>query len=197
MRRFRSLSAALSLHAWLALWAPSAAFASPTYPPTIQAQLGLAQAPDCTLCHRDDVGGIGTVVRPFGRTMVEHFGLTGGSNIAALRAALEGDDAEHLDSDGDGIADIDELRAGTNPNVGASGVEAAPDVPLPETGCAFVQPSATGGTALLVLVGMALVLARRRTIPRARLNSTKTCHVVPRVTQLQTASTHRDSGVQQ
>ncbi len=182
MRRFRSLSAALSLQALLALLAPSAAFASPTYPPTIQAQLGLAQAPDCTLCHRDDVGGIGTVVRPFGRTMVERFGLTGGSTTAALRAALEGDDAEHVDSDGDGIADIDELRAGTNPNVGASGVEVAPDVPLPETGCAFAGASATGGTALLMLVGVGLVLARRRTTARARLNPNKTSRVIPRVT---------------
>jgi MYXO-CTERM domain-containing protein len=171
MRRLRSLS----LPGLLALLAPTPAFASPTYPPTIQAQLGLAQTPDCTLCHRDDNGGIGTVVRPFGRTLVEQFGLTGGSNTAALKAAIEGDDAEHLDSDGDGVPDIDELRAGTNPNVGASGV----------------------ATALLVLVGVGLVVARRRrsrTTQRARRSAK---NILLGATQLQTAAFYRGSGEQQ
>ena len=141
----------------------ASASASPTYPPTIQAQLELTAAPDCTLCHRDDAGGTGTVIRPFGRTMIDHFGLTGGSNIVALKAALEGDDAEHLDSDGDGVPDIEELRVGTNPNVGASGVEAASDAPLPETGCAFTaRPPAREAPFSTALVGLALALARRR-----------------------------------
>lgn len=144
------------------------AFASPTYPPTIQAQLGLTAAPDCILCHRDDAGGVGTVIRPFGRTMIDHFGLTGGSNIVALKAALEGDDAEHLDSDGDGVPDIEELRAGTDPNVGASGVEAASDVPLPETGCTFLaRPPASRAPLSTALAGLVLVLARRRRRARA------------------------------
>jgi hypothetical protein len=145
----------VSLHAFTA-------FASPVYPITIQMQLGLARAPDCTLCHRDDNGGIGTVIRPFGRTMIERFGLTGGSNIAALKSAIEGDDAEHVDSDGDGVPDIDELRAGTDPNVGVSGIESS-DVPLPETGCsvaigAFTRP---GKVWLLGFLFAAVTLAWR------------------------------------
>jgi hypothetical protein len=129
-------------------------------------QLGLANAPDCTLCHRDDGGGAGSVIRPFGRTMMDRFGLTGMSNVAALKAAIEGDDAEHVDSDGDGVPDIDELRAGTNPNVGASGVEIS-DVPLPETGCSIshraLARSASGWLLGLLVVGVCL--ARRRRAP--------------------------------
>lgn len=140
------------------------ASASPTYPPTIEAELMLERAPDCTLCHRDDNGGIGTVVRPFGRTMLGHFQLTGGNNTGLLKAALAGDDAEHLDSDGDGVPDIDELRMGTDPNVGASGTEAPLDVPLPETGCALaarVQASRYAWLGFL-LVGFAAWVRRSR-----------------------------------
>jgi MYXO-CTERM domain-containing protein len=139
------------------------AFASPTYPAIIQSELQLMQAPDCTLCHRDDLGGAGTVIRPFGRTLMGHFQLTGGNNIAALKAALAGDEAQHSDSDGDGVGDIDELLMNTNPNVGVSGVETAPDVPLPETGCALAHGAPSGGAAWgLTLAALSLFFARRR-----------------------------------
>ena len=140
----------------------ASAFASPTYPPTIQSDLGLAQAPDCTLCHRDQLGGAGTVVRPFGRTLIDHFQLTGNNNVALLKAALAGDDAQNLDSDGDGVTDIDELRMGTNPNVGVSGVEAGPDVPLPETGCALAVRSPVSDLSVLLVMCVGLGFFARR-----------------------------------
>jgi len=126
--------------------------ASITYPPAIQSELMLAKAPECTLCHRNDLGGAGTVVRPFGRTLVTQFGLVGGANSGALRAALSASDAAGFDSDGDGTSDIDELRMDTDPNVGASGVETAPDVPLPQTGCALGARSAQRGSLFLPLL---------------------------------------------
>ncbi len=138
------------------------AHASPTYPPTIKLDLDLAQVPDCTLCHRDQLGGAGTVIRPFGRTLIDHFQLTGNNNVALLKAALASDDSQNLDSDGDGVTDIDELRMGTNPNVGASGVEAGPDVPLPETGCAFAVRSPAGDAALLAVMFVTLGFFARR-----------------------------------
>jgi hypothetical protein len=144
-----------------ALLAVVSSWASPTYPPTIQSELMLEHMPDCTLCHRDDLGGVGTVIRPFGRTMLNHFMLTGGNNVNLLKAALQGDDAEHLDSDGDGVPDIDELRMGTDPNVGLSGVEEPLDVELPQTGCALgARGQSDGRTAALLFVG--LVIFRRR-----------------------------------
>ncbi len=145
----------------------STAAASPPYPVTIQLYAKLAKAPDCVLCHRDDNGGAGTVVRPFGRTLM-HLGATGANNIGALNAALKTDEADHLDSDGDGATDIQELRAGTNPNIGSSGQEATPDFPLPETGCAL---AAGGSRPLPVTIGAAFTgfaLLRRRFGSRKR-----------------------------
>lgn len=134
--RARGLRVALGAALLFSTLSSRRAAASATFPGTIQAQLGLTSPPGCTLCHRSDLGGAGTVISPFGRTMVNHFGLTG-SNIDALKGALAGSDAEHLDSDGDGAPDIEELRAGSDPNVGLSGEPAPLGVPLPETGCNF------------------------------------------------------------
>jgi len=94
--------------------------------------------------------------------MLNHFQLTGGNNVNLLKEALAGDDAEHLDSDGDGVPDIDELRMGTDPNVGASGVEAPLDVPLAETGCAFAAGPPGRASAALALLFLGLAIFRRR-----------------------------------
>lgn len=144
---------------------PGQAVASPGYPPLIQAELGLANPPDCTLCHRDSLGGPGTVVRPFGRLMMSHFQLSGGSNLGALKAALAGDAGEHLDIDSDGVPDLEELRAGSDPNVGASGEQPAVDLPLPETGCALGSGAGRAGASRLLFVALCLLLVRRRRVP--------------------------------
>jgi hypothetical protein len=146
------------------------ALASLSFPPAIQSELSLGKAPDCTLCHRSDAGGFGTVTRPFGRTMMTQFGLTA-ANVAALRSALAGSDAAKFDSDGDGTSDIDELRRGTDPNVGTSGVETGPNVPLPQTGCALnsslpSSPWSAGAALVVALVGCALQRRRARRATR-------------------------------
>ena len=151
----------LSIAVFLAASRGAPAFASASFPPAIQAELGLSSAPACTLCHRNDVGGIGTVVTPFGRTMMNRLGVAA-ANVGSLKAGLAADEAQHLDSDADGIGDIEELQMGTDPNVGASGEVAGLDVPLPETGCAFAARSQLSGVGALVFVGLGLILARRR-----------------------------------
>ena len=148
--RLRALSCAALL---LGSFYAAHSGASASYPLVIKAKYGLAVAPECTVCHRDTVGGLGTVTRPFGLALISHYQLAP-ANVGSLEAALAGDEAEHLDSDADGVPDIDELRAGTNPNVGASGAEAAPNVPLPETGCALGARS--GGQAGVMIVGLLL-----------------------------------------
>ncbi len=56
---------------------------SDVYPSELAVTLMLTQAQPCTLCHQSDVGGDGTVVTPFGRSMIL-LGATGNDNRATL-----------------------------------------------------------------------------------------------------------------
>ena len=87
--------------------------AMPTFPSEIQSHLGLSYAPQCTLCHGSVSGG-GPVVTPFGQAILAA-GLTmsGGST---LTNALDTLAKNKTDSNGDGVPDIDELKAGNDPN---------------------------------------------------------------------------------
>lgn len=155
---------ALSL---LATSTPAAA--SVAFPEAIKQQLELAvvpaPAPGCRLCHQSDAGGIKTVNKPFGRTMVG-LGATA-SSVPALLGALDAAETAASDSDGDGTADVTELRDGTDPNVAAEspdgGVAPSPidDVPLPQTGCGVARGEGANG-AVAAVFSLALVLLRRR-----------------------------------
>jgi MYXO-CTERM domain-containing protein len=140
---------------------PSRALASPTYPDVIASVTG-APAPPCTVCHQTAAGGLGTATKPLA-VYLRSRGLVA-SDEASLRNALAAAEAEHHDSDGDGISDFDELKAGTNPNEPPSADDQGP--PPPEYGCGNVSggppPGAEGG--LLFVVGA--LLARRRRLFR-------------------------------
>ena len=91
--------------------------------------------------------------------MVEH-GLAP-FDEAALKSALAAMESEKVDSDGDGVTDIAELKAGTDPNVGKAGTPA----PLrPEYGCTIsrIRPR-SGGTPFALLFLAALPGFFRRT----------------------------------
>ena len=139
------ICAALCALALLAL--SNDAAASTTYPEELRKYLELAAivgpAPGCRVCHQDDVGGLKTATKPVGRALISA-GAAGG-NVPSFLAALETLDAEHTDSDRDGSADLDELRAGTDPNVAMDSegtVIPMEEIPLPQTGCALVRRSA-------------------------------------------------------
>ena len=84
-----------------------------TFPTLIQSKLNMPCTPACTICHKDNLGGFGTVVEPFGKAMQAN----GLSFIeASLSPALDRLEQADTDSDGDGIGDIVELRAGQSPN---------------------------------------------------------------------------------
>ena len=95
------------------------AHGSSIYPPEVRAHLSLSYTPACTLCHETESGGFGTVTTPFGRSMMAR-GLVA-QNLGSLDTALDALAAEHTDSDGDGVPDIDELKAQVEAGIVAGG----------------------------------------------------------------------------
>jgi hypothetical protein len=150
----------------------SPAWATSEFPTAIKSHLGLSATPpeSCGLCHRNNVLGAGTVTTPFGTSMRMR-GLMPNDN-ASLTTALNRMDTDRVDSDGDTVTDIAELRAGTSPNVaqspdggagggtgegtGGGGGETVPDVRF---GCG--ANAVPGGSALAALL-MVSRLRRRR-----------------------------------
>ncbi len=97
------------------LCATTAAFASDVYLLTIRGKYDIDPVPQqCALCHTNGITGYGTVSTPFGVTLRDR-GLTAKAE-ALLDEILDELEADDVDSDGDGTSDVDELRAGTDPN---------------------------------------------------------------------------------
>lgn len=155
----RRLGSAALLTATLLLGAPAAA--SPSYPPEIKSHLGLESAPACTLCHQG-TPNYGSATTLFATTARKTYGLSA-AKTSKLDTVLDAMEADQVDSDGDGVSDIDELKAGTDPNT-AGGITAAPKPEL-VYGCqariAGGQSSGAAGLGFLTLA-LALRLARRR-----------------------------------
>lgn len=171
MKNLSSLSLACALIG-------TSALASPVYPGTVQNHLNLTQSPQCTLCHATNAGGAGTVAKPFGQAL-QALGLSGGSDVMKLQETLDTLATNGTDSDGDGVGDIDELKAGKNPNVadaapadgGTGEVPDAGDPPLPPRvipepsyGCTTVGGGLVG---LLVAMLSFWFFAARKKLPRA------------------------------
>lgn len=98
----------------------STALASPQYPTDIQTKYMLSAPPpqSCTLCHPGSTG-TGTATAPLARALQAR-GLTGG-DTTALNMALDTLETDMVDSDSDGVIDVQELRMGSNPNVADQG----------------------------------------------------------------------------
>ncbi|MBM4380514.1 MAG: hypothetical protein FJ086_14660 [Deltaproteobacteria bacterium] len=143
---------------WMLLGALPAA-ASSSFPTAVKEHVQLSQMPACALCHTGGVTGMGTVNTAFGKAL-RNEGLTAGDDDA-LRTALDALAAKGTDSDADGSGDVDELKAGRNPNLAdAPGVDAGPDAgttpqpPSPKYGCgANAVPGLGGLVALMVVAG--------------------------------------------
>jgi hypothetical protein len=138
----------------IAVLAGGLAHGSSIYPPEVRAHLSLSYTPACTLCHETESGGFGTVTKPFGKSMMAR-GLVA-QNLGSLDTALDALAAEHTDSDHDGVGDIDELKAGADPNVAGGG-----SVTPPSYGCFDASGQRSSPLALFPLV-LAWVLLRIR-----------------------------------
>jgi hypothetical protein len=138
----------------IAVLAGGLAQGSSIYPPEVRAHLSLSYTPACTLCHETESGGFGTVTTPFGKSMMAR-GLVA-QNIASLDTALDALAAEHTDSDHDGVPDIDELKAQTDPNAAGGG-----SVTPPSYGC-FDASGQPGSPMALLPVVLAWGLLRVR-----------------------------------
>lgn len=114
------------------------------FPAALAATSG-GPVPNCDVCHQG-VQSRGTVTTPFGTAMRER-GLVA-YDEASLRAAWAS--MGGVESDGDGVPDVDEIKAGKNPNVSEMSA-----LVLPEYGCS----TSLGG---LGLWGLGVWLLRRR-----------------------------------
>lgn len=170
-RRGRHLLAAAA--AIVSLSTAGRSGASPEYPDVIQSYLELPSARPCTLCHSaagdagddaasdgsDGGGGIGPADRPFADSALAR-GMVQGDD-GSLRSALDRMRADRVDSDGDTMADIDELAWGTDPNV--------PDRPQGDVppalgyGCsAGAAPTSPDAAWIAAAVALSCFAARRR-----------------------------------
>lgn len=160
------LGGALCLFGMLAVTLDASA--SVAFPEAIREELALEAvvppAPGCRLCHKDDVGGLKTVTTPFGRSMLAA-GATA-INVSSVTASLRALEADGTDSDGDGVGDIVELQAGTDPNVvqtpDGSPTGPVDQVPLPQTGCSLRGPGRSGTSWGWAGAGLLWMLARAR-----------------------------------
>lgn len=131
-----------------------------TYPQQLADLLNMPCVPQCTICHRDNLGGFNSIVEPFGIAM-QKAGLT--FFPPTLEPAVKQLEAEMVDSDGDGVGDILELSAGADPN----GMIDLCAIQTPRYGCgAHIARSPTsnhaGEIAALFVASVLCASARRR-----------------------------------
>ena len=140
------------------LVAPGVALAQPDFPDSLQKATGAPCVPQCSVCH-DSVNGGGPIDQPFGKSLGDYGGYQGRD---AIKAGVEGMKQDNVDSDGDGVGDVDELERGTDPNYAGDA-----RLCLPDAGCgAHVapQPPDDGidiALAIAVILGMGLSRQRR------------------------------------
>lgn len=149
---------------------PRLAHASPNFPSVVRDHLEMACTPKCTICHESNPGVSGTANQLFAETIkaTRDPAERSGWNADEIVQALDKVKQAATDSDGDGVADILELQAGSgapgatgdaprDPSVSGEG-EPCADVVLYGCGAARVAPR-DPGSALWSALAVAALLA--------------------------------------
>jgi hypothetical protein len=96
------------------LLSASSVHAEPDFPAAIQTAAGIPCEPPCTLCHTTSPGTLQTATKAFAITLLGSGLLpTHPETMTAAVATLR---TKKVDTDGDGVIDVDELAAGTDPS---------------------------------------------------------------------------------
>jgi len=154
-RRGSTWLRALALAALLS--SPGAARARKDFPDAIATALegpNPAHTPPCSVCHLGGKTSGATVFTPFAWAMRLR-GLDG--TPASAATAIVRVRGDHVDSDGDGVYDADEIVAGSDPN--NAGV--ATDLQDPHLGCRLGGGTRAGSLGAASAIA-ALALIRRR-----------------------------------
>ncbi|MFI5300718.1 MAG: thrombospondin type 3 repeat-containing protein [Polyangiales bacterium] len=134
------------------------AYAVSAFPRTIESQLALGYQPPCSICHEYGKTGSGTVITPFGLSLRTR-GLVS-SDKNSIKTALNSDESDAEDSDGDGIPDTVELVNGTDPNSASNASIIPSESPAAQLGCG-VRRTPGGGSFASAMGIVAAVLAAR------------------------------------
>ena len=118
---------------------------------------GVSYEVPCGVCHIKGNTGGSTPIMPFALALRDR-GLSG--DRVSLSTALAKLAADGTDSDGDGVGDIDELKAGTDPNSSSNADIAT--VQAPGYGCGGTAPHGGGGPDAAAAFGLAWLLLQRR-----------------------------------
>ncbi|MBN2799026.1 MAG: hypothetical protein JXX28_07745 [Deltaproteobacteria bacterium] len=136
------------------LWVASAQ-ATSTFPSEVSDAVGMPCTPSCAVCHASASGG-GAASQPFGQALTAR-GLQP-YDAGSLQGAMVQLEADGVDSDGDGVPDVDALLAGDDPNGGpALCAEAGP-----RYGCLSHAPRVPGALLLLSALGLVAITGRAR-----------------------------------